>query len=74
MLRGILCADDLILMRGTIERFFNDFRKWMVSESSGLKATFGKIKIMLIGGITEDVLSISKAYLPIQQPWFDSVD
>ena len=62
---GVLCellyADDFILMSETIEELRNKFRKWKeVFDSKGLKVILMETKVMVIGGITKDVLSKHK--------------
>ena len=60
-LSELLYADDLVLMRETIERLKNKFLKWKeASESKGLKVNLGKTKAMVSDSITKDGKSKSK--------------
>ena len=45
----MLYADNLVLMSVTIEELKNKFRKWKKAfESEGMKANYGRIKMMFI--------------------------
>ena len=61
VLSELLYADDLVLMSEIIEGLRNKFLKWREAfESKGLKATHGKIKVMVCSGIIKEGVSKSK--------------
>ena len=53
-------ADNLVLMRETIEELRNNFLKQMTFESKRSKGYLAKTKVMASGSITKDGLSKSK--------------
>ena len=59
----LLYADYLVLMSETIDGLSNKFLKLKEAfESKDLKVNLGKIKVMVRGSITKDVISKSKIH------------
>ena len=57
----MLYADDLVVMRETIEGLMNKILKWKETfESKGMKVNLRKTKAMVSGDITKDDMSKSK--------------
>ena len=60
-LSELLYADDLVLISETIEGHRDKLLKWKEAiESKDLKVNFGKNKVMVSSGITQNCLSKSK--------------
>ena len=60
-LSELLYAEYLVLMSETMQGLRDMFLKWNETlESKGLKVTFGKVKVMVSSGITQDSLSRGK--------------
>ena len=60
-LNKLLYVDDLVLMSETMEGLRNKFLEWKEAfESKRLKVKFGKMKVLVCGGITKDDMSKSK--------------
>ena len=58
-LNEILCADDLVLMRESLEDLRERFQRWRSAlEGQGLKVNIGKTKMMVSG--TEGEIALSK--------------
>ena len=61
VLSELLYADDLVLMSETIEGLRNKFLRWKEAlDSKDSKVNFGKTKVMVSGGITNDGISKCK--------------